>query len=120
MSQRRKSKVENFQNISPSKNVTIDQFLDNMACPINTRIPPIEPGTESAEVADLFNQCRDLYGIAPKFIQVLAHAPGAARSFLIFDRDIKVAALRAGEKERSRLQVLCILKPSLENTCHNC
>ncbi|MBT4907404.1 MAG: carboxymuconolactone decarboxylase family protein, partial [Rhodospirillaceae bacterium] len=43
-----------------------------------------------------------------------------AKSFLKFDEEIKVAALRAGERERSRMQVLAILKPSLDNSCHNC
>ena len=112
--------MENVQEKTPPPQISIDEILDDMACPINTRVPPIEPGTESAEVAVLYDQCRELYGIVPKFIQVLAHSPGAARSFLVFDQDIKVAALRAGEKERSRLQVLCILKPSLDNACHNC
>ena len=112
--------MENVQELTNPQEKSIDEILDDMACPIHTRIPPIEPGTEIAEVAALYDQCRELYGIVPKFIQVLAHAPGAARSFLVFDRDIKVAALRAGEKERSRLQVLCILKPSLDNACHNC
>ena len=112
--------MEYVQEITTSQEKSIDEILDDMTCPLNTRIPPIEPGTENAEVAALYDQCRELYGIVPKFIQVLAHAPGAARSFLVFDRDIKVAALRAGEEERSRLQVLCILKPSLDNACHNC
>ena len=112
--------MEDVQEITTSQEKSIDEILDDMACPSDTRIPPIEPGTENAEVAALYDQCRELYGIVPKFIQVLAHSPGAARSFLVFDRDVKVATLRAEEKERSRLQVLCILKPSLENACHNC
>ena len=99
---------------------SVDQVLSDMACPINTRIPAIEPGSESPEVTELYDLCLNMYGIVPKFIQVLAHSPGAARSFLVFDRDIKVAALRANDRERSRMQVLCILKPSLDNACHNC
>lgn len=99
---------------------TIDDVLGAMACPITTRVPLIEPGTETPEVAEIYDHCRELYGMVPRFIQLLAHAPGTARSFLVFDNDIKVAALRAGERERSRMQVLCILKPSLDNSCHNC
>ena len=108
------------QKTTDSSDKSIDQILNNMACPIDTRIPPIEPGKESPEVNELYNLCLDMYGIVPKFIQVLAHAPGAARSFLVFDRDIKVASHREGDTERSRMQVLCILKPSLDNSCHNC
>ena len=112
--------MESTQQTEGNPKKSIDQVLSAMACPINTRVPPIEPGKESPEVKELYDLCHDMYGIVPKFIQVLAHAPGAARSFLIFDRDIKVAALQAGDKERSRMQVLCILKPSLDNSCHNC
>lgn len=99
---------------------TIDDVLGAMACPIETRVPLVEPGTETPEVTEIYDQCRDLYGMVPKFIQLLAHAPGTAKSFLKFDEEIKVAALRAGERERSRMQVLAILKPSLDNSCHNC
>jgi uncharacterized peroxidase-related enzyme len=103
-----------------SPEATIDDVLAAMACPITTRVPLVEPGTETPEVAEIYDQCRDLYGMVPKFIQLLAHAPGTAKSFLKFDEEIKVAALRAGERERSRMQVLAILKPSLDNSCHNC
>ena len=99
---------------------SIDEVLGAMACPITTRVPLVEPGTETPEVTEIYDQCRDLYGMVPKFIQLLAHAPGTAKSFLKFDEEIKVAALRAGERERSRMQVLAILKPSLDNSCHNC
>ena len=99
---------------------TIDDVLGAMACPTTTRVPLVEPGTETPEVSEIYDQCRELYGIVPKFIQLLAHAPGTAKSFLKFDQEIKVAALRAGERERSRMQVLAILKPSLDNSCHNC
>lgn len=112
---------ENFDNDTASTpEATIDEVLGAMACPITTRVPLIEPGTETPEVTEIYNQCRDLYGMVPKFIQLLAHAPGTAKSFLKFDEEIKVAALRAGERERSRMQVLAILKPSLDNSCHNC
>jgi alkylhydroperoxidase family enzyme len=99
---------------------TIDETLGELACPIKTRLPLIEPGTETPEVAEIYENCRDLFGIVPRYIQLLAHSPGSARSWLVFDRDIKVAALRADELERSRMQVLCILETSLDNSCHNC
>ena len=103
-----------------SGEVSIDEILSEMSCPVAPRVPFIEPGTETAEVTEIYDQCRDLYGMVPKFIQLLAHAPGTAKSFLKFDEEIKVAALRTGERERSRMQVLAILKPSLDNSCHNC
>lgn len=104
----------------PSETSTIDDVLGAMACPVETRVPLIEPGTESEEVSKLYDECRDLYGMVPKFFQLLAHAPATVESWLAYDRGIKVAALRAGERGRSRMQVLAILKPSLDNSCHNC
>jgi len=99
---------------------TIDQTLADLACPVSPRLPLIEPGSESPEVSEIYDNCRELFGIVPRYIQLLAHSPGSARSWLVFDRDIKVAALRADELERSRMQVLCILETSLDNSCHNC
>ena len=87
--------MTNTQEARSQEKISIDEILETMACPVKTRIPPIEPGTEDAEIAELYNESRELYGIVPKFIQVLSHSPGSARSFLTFDRDIKVAALRA-------------------------
>jgi len=104
----------------PQDERSIDEVLGAMACPVKTRVPLIEPGTESPEVTEIYQESLDLYGIVPRFIQLLANAPGTAKSFLVFDREIKVAALREGDRERSRMQVLAILKPSLDNSCHNC
>jgi alkylhydroperoxidase family enzyme len=102
------------------KTKTIDQTLAELSCPISPRLPLVEPGTETPEVSEIYENCNDLFGIVPRYIQLLAHSPGSARSWLVFDRDIKVAALRADELERSRMQVLCILETSLDNSCHNC
>ena len=51
----------------------IDETLGELACPIKTRLPLIEPGTETPEVAEIYENCRDLFGIVPRYIQLLAH-----------------------------------------------
>ncbi|MEE3000179.1 MAG: hypothetical protein VX693_09660 [Pseudomonadota bacterium] len=106
------------ENIKVRKN--INQTLAELPCPISPRVTLVEPGTENAEVSELYESCRDMFGIVPRYIQLLAHSPSSAKSWLVFDREIKVAALRSGDRERSRMQVLCILETSLDNSCHNC
>lgn len=89
-----------------------------MVCPM-TRIPLIEPGSESPEVTPVYEYYREAVGVVPRYIQLLAHVPAIARSWMIFDRDVKIGSLRAREAERVRYQVLAILKTSLINVCNN-
>ncbi|MAV86966.1 MAG: hypothetical protein CMM67_01825 [Rhodospirillaceae bacterium] len=112
--------MDGVDGLNNKEDKKIGQVLKDLACPISTRLPLIEPGTENSEVSKIYDNCMDLFGIVPRYIQLLAHSPGSARSWLVFDRDVKVAALRADEYERSRMQVLCILETSLNNSCHNC
>ena len=90
---------------------SIDEVLGAMACRSRPVSPLVEPGTETPEVTEIFDPVLRPLRDVPKSIQLLAHAPGTAKSFLKFDEEIKVAALRAGERERSRMQVLATLKP---------
>lgn len=89
-----------------------------MACP-STRIPLIAPGTEPPEMTPVYDYYREAVGVVPRYIQLLAHVPAIAKSWMGFDRDVKIGALRAGDTERVRFQVLAILKTSLINVCNN-
>jgi hypothetical protein len=89
-----------------------------MECPL-TRIPLIAPGTEPPEMTPVYEYYREAVGVVPRYIQLLAHVPAIARSWMVFDRDVKIGALREGDAERVRFQVLAILKTSLINVCNN-
>lgn len=92
--------------------------LEAMECPM-TRIPLISPGTESADVTHVYDYYRDAVGVVPRYIQLLAHVPAIAKSWMVFDRDVKIGSLHAQDTARVRYQVLAILKTSLTNICNN-
>jgi hypothetical protein len=92
--------------------------LEAMECPM-LRIPLVTPGTEPPEVTPIYDYYREAVGVVPRYIQLLAHVPAIAKSWMIFDRDVKVGSLRSGDRERVRFQVLAILKTSLINVCNN-
>jgi len=94
---------------------------EEMACPWTVlRVPLIEPGTESPEVTPIYDTYREMFGMVPRYIQLLAHVPAIAHSWMIFDRDVKVPAIKSADPRMARAQVLAILKTSMINMCNNC
>ncbi len=94
---------------------------EQMACPwTSLRVPLIEPGTESAEVTPIYDTYREMFGMVPRYIQLLAHVPAIAHSWMIFDRDVKVPAIKSADPRMAQAQVLAILKTSMMNMCNNC
>lgn len=94
---------------------------EEMACPwTGLRVPLIEPGTEPAEVTPIYDTYREMFGMVPRYIQLLAHVPAVAHSWMIFDRDVKMPAIRSADPRMARAQVLAILKTSMINMCNNC
>lgn len=92
--------------------------LEAMDCPM-TRIPLIPPGSESPEMTPVYDYYRNAVGVVPRYIQLLAHVPAIAQSWMVFDRDVKIGSLHAQDTTRVRYQVLAILKTSLTNICNN-
>ena len=88
-----------------------------MACAV-PRIPLITPGTESEELKPLYEQSREMWGNVPRYLQLLAHAPGGVEAWNILDRELRLKRL-ATRPDYVRLEELVIIKTSLLNICNN-
>ena len=99
-------------------NAEVETTAEAMACPM-PRVKLIEPGTETGELKELYDESRSMWGSVPRYLQMLANAPAAVQGWDLLDRRLRLDHLPE-ESEYVQLQELIIVKTSIVNRCNYC
>ena len=101
---------------STGLNAEVPTSEELMACPI-PRVALVSPVGASGEAKQIFEETVAMWGNVPRYIQLLAQSPPAARAWNLLDRELRLQHL-GGESDFVQLEELAIVKTSLINRCN--
>lgn len=93
-----------------------------MACPM-LRVPLLAspeafPPETRAELEPCYEHSMRMWGVFPRYLQMLAHAPGAVQAWMLLDQKLRIDYL-AKDPEFVKIEELVIVKTALITQCNN-